>query len=108
MYVAPDSRFVAAQVPRAIYWKIPFLPPVPLHPVIEPSPAPMSCDTTAMWTLGSPGGSWSRVMNVGRLRRRLSCASLIEDESSMRNRMSTLRLIDASSTPAHRLGSPAP
>ena len=48
MNVAPGSRPVAVQAPRGLYWKIPFLPPVASQPAIEPSPAPMSDDTTAM------------------------------------------------------------
>src|SRR6185503_9804900 len=55
---------------------------------------------------GRPGGSCSRVMKAGKLWTNLSCSRRIEDESSIRNRTSTLRLIDALTLPVHRFGSP--
>src|SRR6478609_11709799 len=93
MYVAPCCRPVDVQVPRAVYWKMPFLPPVESQLATEPSPAPMSDEMTATWMFGRPGGSMSRVMNCGKFRLRLSCDRRIDDESSTRNNMSTLRLI---------------
>ena len=94
MYVAPAWRPLAVQVPRGVYWKMPCLPPVVSQPATEPSPAPMSDEMTATWMLGSPWGALCNVvMNVGKLRFRLSCDSRIDDESSTRNNMSTFRLI---------------
>src|SRR6187549_4008938 len=59
----------------------------------QPLPAPMSDDTTATWTLGSPPGSaLSALMKAGKFRRRLACDFSIDDESSTRNRRSTSRL----------------
>ncbi len=48
MKVAPGSRPDAVQVPRGVYWKIPFLPPVVSQPATLPSPAPMSDEMIAM------------------------------------------------------------
>ena len=73
----PAARLVAVQSPRAVYWKMPALPS-PSQPEIEPSPAPMSDDTTAMCRSGSPPGSASSaVTNAGKLRTRLFCASVM-------------------------------
>ena len=43
------------QVPRAVYWKIPFLPPVASQPAIDPSPAPMSLCDDRDAQVGEPG-----------------------------------------------------
>src|SRR6188768_2215825 len=97
MYVAPCCSGFVAQVPRGVYWKMPFLPPLESQLATEPSPAPMSEEMTATWRLGRPGplaGPLSVVMKVGKFRSRLACDSRIDDESSIRNSMSTLRLID--------------
>ena len=57
MYVrARGARFVAVQLPRAVYWKIPFLPPVASQPEIDPSPAPMSACDNRDAQVGEPGG----------------------------------------------------
>src|SRR4029079_8811403 len=93
MNVAPDCRPVDAQLPRAVYWKMPFLPPVESQLATEPSPAPMSDEMTATWMFGRPGGSMSRFMNVGKFVFRLSCDRRIDDESSTMKSMSTFRLI---------------
>src|SRR4029453_19257396 len=96
MYVAPLSGFVA-QLPRGVYWKMPFWPPVESQLATEPSPAPMSDEMTATWRLGSPGpraGALSGLMKGGKLRSRFAFDNRIDDESSIRNNMSTLRLID--------------
>src|SRR4051794_9471244 len=93
MNVAPLCKPVDVQVPRAVYWKMPFLPPVESQLATEPSPAPMSDEMTPTWMFGKPGGSIKRVMNVGKFRFRLSCDRRIDDESSTRNNMSTFRLI---------------
>src|SRR5262245_49172270 len=51
--------------------------------------------------LGSPCGLFlSDVTKVAKLRFRLSCDSRIDDESSIRNRMSTLRLAITTPVPA--------
>src|SRR6185436_3896391 len=55
---------------------------------------------------GRPGGSCSRVMKAGKLWINLSCSRRIDDESSIRNSTSTLRLIEALTLPVHRFGSP--
>src|SRR4029078_13516949 len=57
---------------------------------------------------GRPGGSCSRAMKAGKLWTNLPCSRRIEGESSIRNRTSTLRLIDALTLPVHRFGSPPP
>src|SRR4029077_4706096 len=63
------------------------------QPAIEPSPAPMSDEITAMWRSGNPAGLLSSVViNVGKLASRFACDGLIDDESSTRNKRSMLRL----------------
>src|SRR5689334_1122221 len=95
MNVAPCWRLLLVQVPCAVYWKMPWLPPVALQPAIEPSPAPMSEETTATWMFGSPCGAfWRAVMNVGKLLSRFVCDRRIDDELSTMNKRSTLRLTD--------------
>src|SRR5678816_4205838 len=92
MNVAPACSPLDVQVPRGMNWKMPFLPLLESQLAIEPSPAPMSDEITARWRLGSPCGLFfSAVTKVAKLRFRLSCDSRIDDESSIRNRMSTLR-----------------
>src|SRR6188768_227764 len=99
MYVAPAIRFVVVQAPRAVYWKMPPLPS-PAQPEIDPSPAPMSDEMTARCRFGKPPGSPSSDrMNAGKLRSRFACDSRMLDESSIKNRMSTLRLVDPPERP---------
>ena len=97
MYVAPACSGFVAQLPRGVYWKMPFLPPLESQLDTEPSPAPMSDEMTATWRLGRPGplaGPLSVVMKVGKFRSRFACDNRIDDESSIKNNMSTFRLID--------------
>src|SRR6185436_1164877 len=92
MYVFPACRFVAVQVPRAVYWKTPLPPPVELQPAMLPSPAPMSDETTATWMLGKPPGSaFSASMNIGKFVVRFACCRRIDDELSTMNSTSRLR-----------------
>src|SRR4029079_10328226 len=94
MYVAAGRSPVDAHEPCGVYWKMPFLPPVESQLATEPSPAPMSDEITAMCTLGMPPGWFFSVcISTGKFRRRLSCDSRIDDESSTRNSRSTLRLL---------------
>src|SRR3954454_3094442 len=68
----------------------------------------MSCDTTAICTLGRPGGSCGLAIKVGKFLIKLACCRSIDDESSTMNRMSTLGLIDGFTAPRHRFGSAPP
>ena len=107
MKVWPASRFVAVHAPRGAYWKRPPLP-LPAQRSIDPSPAPMSDETTAMWRLGAPPGSARSVsMNIGKAATRLACADAIDDESSTTNNTSTSRFPGGASTPVTRTGGTA-
>ena len=59
-----------------------------------PSPAPMSVEITAMWTLGRPLGIVSRTsMNLGKFASRFACDSRIDDDWSTTNSTSRFRFV---------------
>src|SRR6478609_555261 len=87
MNVAPGFNVDDVHVPRGVVWKRPASPVV-----VQPSPAPMSEDTTATWMFGSPPGSaWSALVKLGKSLTRFACEICIEAELSITNRTSTLR-----------------